>query len=401
MKKIGFYAGSFDPFTKGHLAIVCEALCAFDEVIIGIGVNSAKKTLFNHQEREKLIASSIDDFICFFRYRQLSRKIFSETEFKAASRLINEPECLKIVSYDGLTIDAAIRNGANTLIRGERIVGDHDSEMALAFVNRELLAIRRQHLDLITLSVPDVKLTYISSTAVKNLCSLGEFIAAQKYVMPSVHQALMIKYLNPYYVLFALSACVPLWTELCRAYSEGRFYHNLSHIGYCLNYANIYAGIMREECVSVLSKDEKPALYAAIFYHDYFCSGREDDEVRSAQKAKEDLQIAGNSFPDIEQLVMMTKHTGNYIEVPLVYQLIHDVDLAILGDRDNYGTYAMQIRREYSQYDTKSYARKRCEVLRQLLDTDYLYLTEFFRKAFQENAELNIKTELAYWEERM
>ncbi len=39
--------------------------------------------------------------------------------------------------------------------------------------------------------------------------------------------------------------------------------------------------------------------------------------------------------------------------------------------------------------------------LRQLLDTDYLYLTEFFRKAFQENAELNIKTELAYWEERM
>lgn len=398
MEKIGFYAGSFDPFTKGHLAIVCEALCAFDEVVIGVGVNFSKKTLFTPSKRVALIESSIDDFIRLYRHQQLNRIVFSEGEQKAVLRLIDEPECLKIVSYEGLTIDAAIRNGANVLIRGERIVGDHDSEMALAFVNRELLAIRKQHMDLVTLPVPDVRLTYISSSAVKNLCSLGEYIAAQKYVMPSVHQTLMKKYLAERFVRYASSGREALWSELCLAYSGDRFHHSLSHIAYCLNYANIYANVMSEKYDYALSEDEKQGLSAAIFYHDYFCSGREDDEVRSAQKAQEDLQLLGCNYPDVSPLIMMTQHSGNYVKVPLAYQLIRDVDLAILGDRDNYGLYAMHIRCEYSQYDTKTYALKRSEVLRQLLHSDCLYLTEFFREAFQEDAELNMKTEMAYWE---
>ena len=47
MKKIAFFPGSFDPFTKGHADIVERGLKLFDEVIIGIGTNSSKKRYFD------------------------------------------------------------------------------------------------------------------------------------------------------------------------------------------------------------------------------------------------------------------------------------------------------------------------------------------------------------------
>ena len=50
MKK-GLFPGSFDPFTKGHEAIVLKAINLFDEIIIGIGINSNKKYLFDTEKR--------------------------------------------------------------------------------------------------------------------------------------------------------------------------------------------------------------------------------------------------------------------------------------------------------------------------------------------------------------
>ena len=47
MRKIGLFPGSFDPFTKGHEFIVSQSLEIFDEIIIGIGVNTEKKYLFD------------------------------------------------------------------------------------------------------------------------------------------------------------------------------------------------------------------------------------------------------------------------------------------------------------------------------------------------------------------
>ena len=68
MNKIGFYAGSFDPFTRGHLSIVCEALCLFDKVIVGIGSNPSKRPVFDLSERQSMIRQTFEDWQDSFRY---------------------------------------------------------------------------------------------------------------------------------------------------------------------------------------------------------------------------------------------------------------------------------------------------------------------------------------------
>lgn len=58
-KKIAVYQGTFDPFTKGHLSVVKEALSIFDEVGVLLLVNPAKKPLFSLQERKQMILDTL------------------------------------------------------------------------------------------------------------------------------------------------------------------------------------------------------------------------------------------------------------------------------------------------------------------------------------------------------
>lgn len=109
--KIGFYAGSFDPFTFGHLHIVEVASKIFDKVIVGIGVNS-KKT-----------------------------RHFDKLEMKEAIEKLLKSENLgnfEVITFDGLTADIANEYGADFLIRGIRNGIDYDFEENLALINEEI-----------------------------------------------------------------------------------------------------------------------------------------------------------------------------------------------------------------------------------------------------------------------
>jgi pantetheine-phosphate adenylyltransferase len=110
--KIGFFPGSFDPFTKGHEDVVHQALNLFDKVVIGIGVNESKVYLFDLDRRIKHIQS------------------------------IFEKKPVEVIAYQGLTAEFAIKINAEFLIRGLRDSRDFSYERAIAHTNDQISGIK-------------------------------------------------------------------------------------------------------------------------------------------------------------------------------------------------------------------------------------------------------------------
>ena len=134
MKRIALYPGTFDPFTVGHLSIVERGLQLFDEIIIAIGVNEAKKNHSSIQQRIEHI-----------------------------ERVTSKMQGVKVISYGNLTVEAAKEHGANFILRGVRTVADYEYERNLAYANRNLTGIET----VLLYTLPE--LSYISSTMVRDL----------------------------------------------------------------------------------------------------------------------------------------------------------------------------------------------------------------------------------------
>lgn len=143
MKKIAFFPGSFDPFTKGHADIVERGLKLFDEVIIGIGTNSSKNRYFDLE----LITTGI-------------------------SKAFENEDRVKIVYYDDLTASVADRYNAKFILRGLRNTTDFEYENTISQVNRQLSS----KLDTVFL-ITSPELAPISSTIVRELHKFGADIS--------------------------------------------------------------------------------------------------------------------------------------------------------------------------------------------------------------------------------
>jgi pantetheine-phosphate adenylyltransferase len=113
MIKIALFPGSFDPFTKGHESIVNQALEIFDEIIIGVGINTEKKYLFELDKRIQHI-----------------KEIYSKENR------------VKTLSYKGLTIDFCKKKDATHIIRGLRNSIDFEYEKSIAHMNNSMSKIQ-------------------------------------------------------------------------------------------------------------------------------------------------------------------------------------------------------------------------------------------------------------------
>lgn len=112
--KIGFYAGSFDPFTNGHLHVIKQSAKLFDKVIVGIGVHPTKE-------------------------RRFDKNLMKETIEKVL--INNNLTNVEVVCYDNLSIDVAIEHNCTFLVRGIRNGMDYEQEENLASINEELSGI--------------------------------------------------------------------------------------------------------------------------------------------------------------------------------------------------------------------------------------------------------------------
>ena len=128
------FPGSFDPITKGHEDIIIRGLNLFDEIVIGVGINSEKKYMFSLEERLSFINT------CFEHNTRIS-----------------------VAAYDGLTIDFCREIEAEFILRGVRNNGDFEFEKAIARTNRHLSDIETVFL------LTSAETSYISSSIVREL----------------------------------------------------------------------------------------------------------------------------------------------------------------------------------------------------------------------------------------
>jgi pantetheine-phosphate adenylyltransferase len=112
VKRIALFAGSFDPFTKGHEDIVLRGLKVFDEIIIAIGYNSQKS----------------------------SRYFSIEMMVESINGVFKNDDRIKVLTYSELTAELARKLGARYLLRGLRNTTDFEYENSVAQVNRHLNA---------------------------------------------------------------------------------------------------------------------------------------------------------------------------------------------------------------------------------------------------------------------
>ena len=134
-KKKALYAGTFDPFTNGHLDIVQRAIKIFDELTILVAVSPTKKPFMSTDSRLEVLA-----------------KLFA-----------HEPK-VKVDSWNGLVVDYAKKNNIGSIVRGLRPTGDFEIEFQMASMNRKI----NHDCDTVFLMTSE-NLYYISSSLVKEV----------------------------------------------------------------------------------------------------------------------------------------------------------------------------------------------------------------------------------------
>ena len=152
---VAMYPGRFDPVTNGHLDIVTRASAVYDRVIVAVAKSGS--TLFTTEERQQLFSNAVKDL-----------------------------KNVSVISFSGLTVDAARENGANVLVRGLRAVTDFHNEFDMALMNRKM--------------APDVESVfmmtaldhlYISATRIRELAGLNRDVS--DLVPPGINDALRKK----------------------------------------------------------------------------------------------------------------------------------------------------------------------------------------------------------------
>ncbi len=133
------YPGSFDPPTNGHLDLIERGSKIFDELVVAILRNPEKNPLFSVADRRKMLEAMTSGF-----------------------------DNVSVDTFDGLTVDYALRVEARAILRGIRAISDYEYELQMALMNRKL----QPGLETVFM-MPAEKYSYLSSRLVREVAQLG------------------------------------------------------------------------------------------------------------------------------------------------------------------------------------------------------------------------------------
>ena len=140
MKRIkAIYPGSFDPPTNGHFDLIERGSKIFDELVVAILRNPEKDPLFSVADRRKMLEEMTAGF-----------------------------DNVSVDTFDGLTVDYALRMDASAILRGIRAISDYEYELQMALMNRKL----QPGLETVFM-MPAAKYSYLSSRLVREVAQLG------------------------------------------------------------------------------------------------------------------------------------------------------------------------------------------------------------------------------------
>ena len=162
MIRIGFYSGSFDPVTNGHLDVIARAARMVDRLQIGIGVHPGKSPLFTTDEKIEMLRLDV-------------------APIARATGCAIEP-----MTFAGLTVDAARTAGAAFIFRGLRDGTDFDYEMQMSGMN----GVMTPAIDTVFLPAsPGVR--HIAATLIRQIAQMGGDVTS--FVSPDVARRLAAK----------------------------------------------------------------------------------------------------------------------------------------------------------------------------------------------------------------
>ncbi len=137
--RVAVYPGSFDPITLGHLNVIERASGLFDRLIVGIGINVEKRSMFEPDEREELVRG-------------------------ATAHLEN----IEIRRFSGLAVEFAKDCGARVMVRGVRPITDIPAELTMMMANRRLAP----EVETVFM-IADGELAHVSSSLIKQIAPLA------------------------------------------------------------------------------------------------------------------------------------------------------------------------------------------------------------------------------------
>lgn len=158
--RVAVYTGTFDPITLGHLHIIHRGSRLFDQLIVGVGVNTKKRPLFNAAERIDLVR-------------------------RVTAGCAN----VDVRPFSGLAVEFVRQCNARVMIRGVRPLTDIAAEFTMMMANRQL----DPDIETVFL-MADEEYSHVSSSLIKEITPLANdemlsrFLPSQ--IIPDVRRRL-------------------------------------------------------------------------------------------------------------------------------------------------------------------------------------------------------------------